>query len=224
MYTDQDKFYLVISKAFDTLSDNQKRAIHDSGGDRIRQAPSSSTYSRQQSYYYQQQQQDDFLNMFFGNNNNNTRRHYDRRRRAQTSETENMTPLIPIILVALLFLFSLLFSFDNEPLYSFRPTQTHVNTRYTKANNIKFYAQPQFDATVNANQFKFKSIERQIESDWLSEVRFHCQREQRRRADLLARAEGFLWGAGRDQKLYKQAEEMKMPNCEEARRLMTRIH
>jgi DnaJ family protein B protein 12 len=214
----------VISKAFDTLSDNQKRAIHDSGGDRIRHTSGGAnyrSYNRQQ--YYQQQQQDDFLNMFFGNNVNR-RNAYDRRRRPTTSETENMTPLIPIILVAFLFLFSILFSFDSEPMYSFRPSQTHTNARFTKTNNIKYYAQPQFETTVKANQFKFKSIERQIESDWLSEVRFQCQREQRRRADLLTRAEGFLWGAGRDQKLYKQAEEMKMPNCDEARRLMTRIH
>ncbi|CAO3618240.1 unnamed protein product [Mucor hiemalis] len=135
-----------------------------------------------------------------------------------------LSQLMPIILIAILGIFALLFSFEGEPLYTFRPAPPNTNLRSTRSNHVNYYVNPKiFDINVKNNMHKFARTERQIESEWLSELSSSCQQEIRHKRNLLAQADGVFFGIGRNEKAYKKAENMKMKYCDEYNRLAKRI-
>jgi DnaJ family protein B protein 12 len=250
---------LVVAKAFDILSDSNKRAIHDEGGDADgSRGRSSATSFHQQQYSYNRRQADDvspedLFNMFFGGGMRSSfgpgfrQQQQQQRFRQQQQQQQrfrqqyarpqqqtrhgdadlagSLSQMMPIILISILAIFALLFSFEGEPLYTFRPSPPNTNMRTTKSNNINYYVNPKtFDSTVKSNIHKFARTERQIETEWLGELRAGCQSEQRHRSNLLAQADGVLFGiVGRNEKAYKKAENMKMKSCDELRRLAPKI-
>lgn len=247
---------IVVAKAFDILSDSNKRAIHDEGGDAdgSRGRSSAASYHQQQYAYNRRSADDvspeDLFNMFFGGGMRNSfgpnmraqqqqqrfrqqqqqQRYRQQYTRQQTRNGEDdlaasLSQLMPLILIAILAIFAVLFSFESEPLYTFRPSPPNTNLRTTRANDINYYVNPKvFDTTVKNNMHKFSRTERQIEKDWLGELRLNCQSEQRHRSNLLNQADGVLFGiVGRNEKAYKKAENMKMTHCEELRRLAPKI-
>lgn len=246
---------LVVAKAFDVLSDSNKRAIHDEGGDLDSRGRSTSYQHQQYAHnrrYTEEVSTEDVFNMFFGGGMRNNfgngfrqqqqqqqryrqqQQRYRQQQRYQRAAGGNgvdidlssgLSQMMPIILISILAIFALLFSFDSEPLYTFRPTTTNTNIRSTKSNNINYYVNPNvFDANVKNNLYKFQRTERQIESEWVGELRAACQSEQRYRANKLAQADGIIFGiVGRDEKAYKEAQNMKMKSCDELRRLLPKI-
>ncbi|KAI9364724.1 hypothetical protein BD770DRAFT_152370 [Pilaira anomala] len=251
-----DEAFKLVAKAFDILSDSNKRAIHDEGGDAdgSRGRSSAASYHQQQYAYNRRSADDvspeDLFNMFFGGGMRNSfgpnmraqqqqqrfrqqqqqQRYRQQYTRQQTRNGEDdlaasLSQMMPLILIAILAIFAVLFSFESEPLYTFRPSPPNTNLRTTRANDINYYVNPKvFDTTVKNNMHKFSRTERQIEKDWLGELRLNCQSEQRHRANLLNQADGVLFGiVGRNEKAYKKAENMKMTHCEELRRLAPKI-
>lgn len=246
----------MVAKAFDILSDSNKRAIHDEGGDADSSRGRSSAASyHQQQYAYNRRSGDDvspedLFNMFFGGGMRNSfgpnmraqqqqqryrqqqqqqrnRQQYTRQqtRNGDDDLAGNLSQMMPIILISILAIFAVLFSFEGDSLYSFHAAPPNTNLRTTRANNIDYYVNPKvFDTTVKNNMHKFSRTERQIETDWVGELRSSCQMEQRRRANLMTQADGVLFGiVGRNEKAYRNAENMKMPYCEELRRLAPKI-
>ncbi|KAI8069800.1 DnaJ domain-containing protein [Gilbertella persicaria] len=252
-----DEAFKLVAKAFDVLSDSNKRAIHDQGGDadNNRARSTASSFYHQPQYAYSRRHgeevsPEDLFNMFFGGGMRNNfgpgfrhqqqfryRQQQQQQRYSRSHQNNNrqqrggddllggLSQFLPIILLFLLAIFAILFSFEGEPTYTFRPSVPNTNLRTTKFNHINYYVNPKvFDTTIKNNKYKFQRTERQIESDWLSELRHGCQQEQRRKANLLAQAEGIMFGiVGRDEKAYKKAQNMKMKNCDELRRLSRKI-
>ncbi|KAI7887675.1 uncharacterized protein EV154DRAFT_520392 [Mucor mucedo] len=248
-----DEAFKLVAKAFDILSDSNKRAIHDEGGDAdgSRGRSSGASYHQQhQQYAYRRQGDDvspeDLFNMFFGGGMRNSfgpnmraqqQQRYRQQQQQQRFRQQHTRPqqpedlvgslsqMMPVILIAILAIFAILFAFEGEPLYTFRPSQTNTNVRNTRANNINYYVNPKvFDTTVKNNMHKFSRTERQIESDWLGELRTSCHSEQRHRDNLMTQADGVLFGiVGRNEKAYKKAANMKLKNCDELRRLSPKI-
>lgn len=243
----------MVAKAFDILSDSNKRAIHDEGGDAdgSRGRSSGASYHQQQQYAYRRQGDDvspeDLFNMFFGGGMRNSfgpnmRAQQQQQRYRQQQQQQrfrqqhtrpqhqedvfgNLSQMMPLILIAVLAIFAILFAFEGEPLYTFRPSPSNTNIRNTRANNINYYVNPKvFDTTVKSNMHKFSRTERQIESDWLGELRTGCHSEQRHRDNLMTQADGVLFGiVGRNEKAYKKAANMKLKSCDELRRLSPKI-
>ncbi|KAI8988100.1 hypothetical protein BDF20DRAFT_910639 [Mycotypha africana] len=254
-----DEAFKLVAKAYDILSDPQKRAIHDEGGDLDNSSRGrSSSYQQYHAYnssYGQDISPEDLFNMFFGGGVRTSnfgpgagyryqqqqfrQRHpfYNNRQQRRQQQYNNhqhqqestfsigmLSQFLPIILLFLLAIFSLIFSFESEPLYTFRPQGSNVQLRSTQANNIKYYVNPKsFAQYVNQNAWKFQRTERQIESAWVDELRLACQQEQRQRANLMAQADGIIFGVGRNEKAYRQAEKMQLKHCEELRRLAPKI-
>lgn len=250
-----DEAFKLVAKAFDILSDSNKRAIHDEGGDAdgSRGRSSASSYHQQQHYAYNRRQgeevsPEDLFNMFFGGGmrsgsfgpgvraqqqryrqqqqqHQRYRQHYARQQAQDADLAGTLSQLMPIILIAILGIFALLFSFEGEPLYTFRPSPPNTNLRSTRSNHVNYYVNPKiFDINVKNNMHKFARTERQIESEWLSELSASCQQEIRHKRNLLAQADGVLFGIiGRNEKAYKKAENMKMKHCDEYNRLAKRI-
>ncbi|OBZ91286.1 DnaJ subfamily B member 14 [Choanephora cucurbitarum] len=255
-----DEAFKLVAKAFDVLSDSNKRAIHDEGGDidNNRGRTSNSYYQPQHTYqrrYTNEVTPEDLFNMFFGGGMRNgfgtgfrqqQQYHQQFRSRQQQSRfgrqqqqqqqqrqyqqayqqhTNGLTQFLPIILLLLVAVFAMLFSFEGEPTYSFRPTPSNTNLRTTQSNHINYYVNPNvFDTTIKNNRYKFKRTEKQIESDWLNELRHACQQEQRHKSNLLSQADGIMFGIiGRNEKAYKKAQNMKLKHCNELRRLSRKI-
>ncbi|GAN08732.1 DnaJ homolog subfamily B member 14-like [Mucor ambiguus] len=247
-----DEAFKLVAKAFDVLSDSNKRAIHDEGGDADSSRGRTSSYHQQhQQYAYNRRHGDevspeDLFNMFFGGGMRNNfgpsfraqqqqqryRQQQQRFRQQQRHQragdgdlSGGLSQMMPIILISILAIFALLFSFEGEPLYTFRPQPPNTNLRSTKSNHINYYVNPKvFDTTVKNNMYKFQRTERQIESEWLGELRAACTQEQRQRANLMAQADGVVFGIiGRNEKAYNKAANMKMKNCDELRRLAPKI-
>lgn len=228
---------LVVAKAFDVLSDSNKRAIHDQGGDaEMSRGRSSGFHSHHHQAYNrryanEEVSPEDLFNMFFGGGgvnfgpgNRAQRRQQQRRYQEDDIGVVGLAQMMPVILLILVAIFALLFSTESEPLYTFYPTTTNNNLRNTKSNHINYYVNPQsFDTQVKNNINRFRRTENQIEMDWLHELRVACQSEQRMRANLLAQADGLMFGIGRNEKAYKKAESMTMEKCEELRRLAPKI-
>ncbi|CEP17378.1 hypothetical protein [Parasitella parasitica] len=247
-----DEAFKLVSKAFDVLSDSNKRAIHDEGGDADTSRGRTSSYHQhhqQHAYnrrYGDEMSPEDLFNMFFGGGMRNNfgpnfreqqqqqryRQQQQRFRQQQRQQrggdgdfSGGLSQMMPIILISILAIFALLFSIDGDPLYTFRPQPPNTSLRSTKPNHINYYVNPKvFDSTVKSNIYKFQRTERQIENEWLGELRAACHQEQRQRANLMAQADGVVFGIiGRNEKAYKKAENMKMKNCEELKRLAPNI-
>ncbi|KAL9556787.1 hypothetical protein MBANPS3_001685 [Mucor bainieri] len=247
-----DEAFKLVAKAFDVLSDSNKRAIHDEGGDADNSRGRTSSYHQQhQQHAYNRRYGDevspeDLFNMFFGGGMRNNfgpsfraqqqqqryRQQQQRFRQQQRHQragdgdlSSNLSQMMPIILISILAIFALLFSFEGEPLYTFRPQPPNTNLRSTKFNHINYYVNPKvFDTTVKNNGYKFQRTEKQIESEWLGELRAACTQEQRHRANLMAQADGVVFGIiGRNENAYNKAANMKMKNCDELRRLAPKI-
>ncbi|KAI8642677.1 hypothetical protein BD408DRAFT_366058 [Parasitella parasitica] len=247
-----DEAFKLVSKAFNVLSDSNKRAIHDEGGDADNSRGRTSSYHQhhqQHAYnrrYGDEVSPEDLFNLFFGGGMRNNfgpnfraqqqqQRHRQQQQRFRQQQRQQrgddgdfsggLSQMMPIILISILAIFALLFSFNGDPLYTFYPQPPNTSLRSTKPNHINYYVNSKiFDSTVKNNMYKFQRTERQIENDWLSELRAACHQEQRQRANLMAQADGVVFGIiGRNEKAYKKAENMKMKSCDELRRLAPKI-
>ncbi|KAI8345360.1 DnaJ domain-containing protein [Blakeslea trispora] len=253
-----DEAFKLVAKAFDVLSDSNKRAIHDEGGDIDNsrgRSSASSYYQSQHTYqrrYAEEVTPEDLFNMFFGSGmrsgfgtgfrqhhsqfrsrqqhqqrSGRQQQQYQRQHQQQYQQhhTNGLSQFLPVILLLLLAIITMLFSFESEPPYSFRPTPPNTNLRTTQSNHINYYVNPKvFDKTIKNNRYKFQKTEKQIESDWLSELRHACQQEQRHKSNLLSQADGIMFGIiGRNEKAYKRAQNMKLKSCNELRRLSRKI-
>jgi curved DNA-binding protein CbpA len=225
----------VVAKAFGVLSDSNKRAIHDEGGDAEMNRGRSSgyqPYQRNGTYNRRGEEvsPEDLFNMFFGGTTAfRPQRHRQQQQRRHYQQEDDiglggLTQMMPIVLLILLAIFALLFSVENEPLYTFYPSTSNTQLRNTKTNHINYYVNPKsFDTQMQNNVLKIKRTERQIESDWLHELRVACQSEQRLRANLLTQADGLMFGIGRNERAYKKAKDMKLEKCDELRRLAPKL-
>lgn len=195
---------IVISKAFNTLSDPNKRAIHDSGGDREdgrRSVPSyRSTYHRRRR---EEVSPEDLFNLFFGRNGprfNQDRytehahfykhqryQQYQRQRQhqrqtQQQQQEDGSMKYFPFIFIILALVLSAMMSSQSEPLYTFQTLSPNTYKRVTSLNQVDYFVNPKtFFPRIGNSHYKLREIERQIELDWVNELARTCQREQRQR-------------------------------------------
>ncbi|KAI8982632.1 hypothetical protein BDB01DRAFT_793479 [Pilobolus umbonatus] len=177
---------------------------------------------------------EDLFNMFFGSgmrtsfNSQDTfrqRQDFLRQQQRRQQQTDNsILPFIPLILIGVLAIVAALFSIEGDPVYSFQPSPPLSSYRTTKSNYIPYYVNPSVFNDIKKNPFKFNKLERQIELDYLGELRSRCQQEQRYRSNLLAEADGILFGiVGRNEKAYKEAQRYEMKNCDQLKKLAGKI-
>ncbi|CEG82157.1 hypothetical protein RMATCC62417_16273 [Rhizopus microsporus] len=198
-----DEAFKLISKAFNTLSDPNKRAIHDSGGDREdgrRSTPSyRSTYHRRRR---EEVSPEDLFNLFFGRNGprfNQDRytdhahfykhqryqqyqRQRQHQRQRQQQQEDGSMKYFPFIFIILALVLSAMMSSQSEPLYTFQTLSPNTYKRVTSLNQVDYFVNPKtFFPRIGNSHYKLREIERQIELDWVNELARTCQREQRQR-------------------------------------------
>ncbi|KAG7461760.1 hypothetical protein MATL_G00194540 [Megalops atlanticus] len=172
---------------------------------------------------------EDLFNMFFGggfpstaahtysngrarysqHHPNHTRRERQEERDGGFSMFIQLMPVLVLILVSILS--HLMVSTPPYSLYS-RPSTGHNVKRQTENLRVNYYVTREFKSEYKGADLK--KIEKDVEEEYISNVRNNCWKERQTKTDLLYAARVY-----RDDRLRRKAELMTMDNCKELDRL-----
>ncbi|CAL8331630.1 unnamed protein product [Lota lota] len=170
---------------------------------------------------------EDLFNMFFGGGFPSSSTHTFTNGRARYSQQTAQRPereeradggfstfiqLMPILVLILVPILSqLMVSTPPYSLYS-RPSTGQTVKRQTENLHVDYYVTRDFRSEFKGS--KLHNIEKNVEEDYVSNVRNNCWKERQTKTDLLYAAKVY-----RDDRMRKKAELMTMDNCRELDRL-----
>jgi len=205
-----------IGHAFGVLNDEDKRKQYDQYGEDM--AP-----QRTERHRYRQREfegdisPEDLFNMFFGggfpNGNvyvHRTRNHHHQQQHHDGQQTTSMYPLIQILPILMIILFSFLTSFlVPEPIYSFQQTSQYRYPLNTRRWNVQYFVK---DTSIKDKYSpdEFADIERKIEREFIETLQLRCYRERQYKAELLQQAR--LWG---NMEMKRRAERYHAESCQQ---------
>jgi len=205
-----------IGNAFGVLNDEEKRRKYDQYGEDLAPTRSESTRSyRRHREFEGDISPEDLFNMFFGggfpNGNvyvHRTRNHHQQQHHEQ--QTTSMYPLVQILPILMIILFSFLTSFlVPEPVYSFQQTSQYRYPFNTRRWSVKYYVK---DVHIKEKYSpdEFADIERKIEREFIETLQLRCYRERQYKAELLQQAR--LWG---NMEMKRRAERYNAESCQQ---------
>uniref|UniRef100_A0A6Q2X7B2 DnaJ homolog subfamily B member 14 n=1 Tax=Esox lucius TaxID=8010 RepID=A0A6Q2X7B2_ESOLU len=213
-----------IGNAYAVLSNPDKRRQYDlTGGEE----PTSPGHAHGQGFDFHRGFEaditpEDLFNMFFGggfpSSKTPTRKHRTQRRVSDLlfvvvqggfSMFIQLMPIVVLILVSILS--QLMVSTPPYSLYS-RPSTGQTIRRQTENLHVDYYVSRDFKSEYKGSNLQ--KIEKNVEEDYVSNVRNNCWKERQTKTDLLYAAKVY-----RDDRLRKKAELMTMDNCRELERL-----
>ncbi|XP_071974547.1 dnaJ homolog subfamily B member 14 [Engystomops pustulosus] len=118
--------------------------------------------------------------------------------------------LLPIIVLILVSLLSQLLV--SNPPYSLYPRSGQTIKRVTENLRVSYYVSKDFQSEYSG--LLLQKLEKNIEEDYVANVRNNCWRERQQKADLMHAAKVY-----RDNRLKVKAESISMDNCKELERL-----
>lgn len=216
--------FKAIGKAFATLSDADKRKKYDLYGP---EEETSSRSSSNSNYYETEVSPEELFNMFFGGGfpSNNLYRHRDNvyrqhshhhhnnrnayhfQRQEHVSNDASYTLLLQLAPILLLVFLSILSSFlVSEPMYSLQQSDKYSISKKTSNLNIPYYMKKDY---VLDGRAELRRIERQVEEEFISNLRNNCWRERSYKENMLWKARNYA-----DAKLYDKASKMETPSCD----------
>ncbi|XP_034044416.1 dnaJ homolog subfamily B member 14 [Thalassophryne amazonica] len=167
---------------------------------------------------------EDLFNMFFGGNfpssHSNGRTNYSQQTDYRQERTEErgdggfsmfiqLMPIVVLILVSVLS--QMMVSPPPYSLYS-RPSTGQTIKRRTENLHVEYYVTRGFKSEHKGSALQ--QIEKNVEEDYVTNVRNNCWKERQTKTDLLYAAKVY-----RDDRMRKRAELMTMDNCREFDRL-----
>lgn len=171
---------------------------------------------------------EDLFNMFFGggfpsssphtfSNGRASYSHQTDYRQERTDERGDggfsmfiqLMPIVVLILVSILS--QMMVSPPPYSLYS-RPSTGQTIKRQTENLNVDYYVTRDFKSEYKGSALQ--QIEKNVEEDYVSNVRNNCWKERQTKTDLLYASKVY-----RDDRMRKKAELMTMDNCKELDRL-----
>ncbi|KAM9313756.1 dnaJ homolog subfamily B member 14 [Pholidichthys leucotaenia] len=219
-----------IGNAYAILSNPDKRQQYDlTGGEEV----SSPSHPRGRGFDFNGGFEaditpEDLFNMFFGagfpssttHTFTNGRTSYSRHTDYQQERTEErgdggfsmfiqLMPIIVLILVSVLS--QMMVSPPPYSLYS-KPSTGQTIKRQTENLRVDYYVTRDFKSEFKGSALQ--QIEKNVEEDYVTNVRNNCWKERQTQADLLYAAKVY-----RDDRMRKKAELMTMDNCKELDRL-----
>ncbi|XP_017276279.1 dnaJ homolog subfamily B member 14 [Kryptolebias marmoratus] len=218
-----------IGNAYAVLSNPDKRRQYDlTGGEE----PSSPSQSHRGFNFHRGFEADitpeDLFNMFFGGsfpssnthtftNGRTSYSHQTDYRQERTEERGDggfsmfiqLMPVVVLILVSILS--QMMVSPPPYSLYS-RPSTGQTVKRQTQNLRVDYYVTRDFQSEFKHSAVQ--QIEKNVEEDYVTNVRNNCWKERQTKTDLLYAAKVY-----RDDRMRKKAELMTMDNCKELDRL-----
>ncbi|XP_047435442.1 dnaJ homolog subfamily B member 14 [Mugil cephalus] len=219
-----------IGNAYAVLSNSDKRRQYDlTGGEE----PSSPSHSHGGGFDFHRGFEaditpEDLFNMFFGggfpsssahtftNGRTSYSQHTDyRQERTEERGDGGFSMFIQLMPIVVLILVSILSQMMVSPppysLYS-RPSTGQTVKRQTENLRVDYYVTRDFKSEFKG--LALQQIEKNVEEDYVSNVRNNCWKERQTKTDLLYAAKVY-----RDDRMRKKAELMTMDNCRELDRL-----
>ncbi|KAK0133187.1 DnaJ subfamily B member 14 [Merluccius polli] len=218
-----------IGNAYAVLSNPDKRRQYDvTGGEE----PSSPGHAQAGGFDFHRGFEgditpEDLFNMFFGGGFPSSNTHTFTNGRARYSQQTDqrhereergdggfstVIQLMPILVLILVPILSqLMVSTPPYSLYS-RPSTGQTVKRQTENLRVDYYVTRDFRSEFKGS--KLHNIEKNVEEDYVSNVRNNCWKERQTKTDLLYAAKVY-----RDDRMRKKAELMTMDNCRELDRL-----
>ncbi|XP_060941810.1 dnaJ homolog subfamily B member 14 [Limanda limanda] len=219
-----------IGNAYAVLSNPDKRRQYDvTGGEE----PSPPGHSHGAGFDFHRGFEaditpEDLFNMFFGggfpssstHTFTNGRTTFSQQTDARQERTEErgdggfsmfiqLMPIVVLILVSILS--QMLVSPQAYSLYS-RPSTGQTLKRQTENLRVDFYVSRDFKSEFKGSALH--QIEKNVEEDYVANVRNNCWKERQTKTDLLYAAKVY-----RDDRMRKKAELLTMDNCKELDRL-----
>ncbi|XP_071768008.1 dnaJ homolog subfamily B member 14 [Centroberyx gerrardi] len=219
-----------IGNAYAVLSNPDKRRQYDlTGGEE----PSSPGHAHGGGFDFHRGFEaditpEDLFNMFFGGGFPSSSAHAFTNGRARYSQQTDqrqeraeergdggfsmfiqLMPIVVLILVSILS--QLMVSTPPYSLYS-RPSTGQTVKRQTENLHVDYYVTRDFKLEYKGSALQ--KIEKNVEEDYVSNVRNNCWKERQTKTDLLYAAKVY-----RDDRMRKKAELMTMDNCRELDRL-----
>ncbi|KAJ3299331.1 hypothetical protein HK104_009356 [Borealophlyctis nickersoniae] len=173
---------------------------------------------------------EDLFNMFFGDIAGTGLRSYTAapgfrtysfnagggRRRPQQAQPESVVyqiiHMLPLLLLFFLYLSGSLFGGDDEPSFAWDRTGSYNLRQQTSERKIPFYVEPgRAWNKISQNAAKLEKFEKGVEYQYRRHLQYECSREQQIKRHRIAQAQGWF---GVDEARLKQAQNMKLPNCE----------
>ena len=207
--------FKAIGKAFATLSDEDKRKKYDLYGPE----EDSSSRSSHQPYYESEVSPEELFNMFFGggfpsnniyrqrHNHQHSRNAYHFQRQENVSNDASYTLLLQLAPILLLVFLSILSSFlVGEPMYNLQHSDKYPVSRKTSNLNIPYFLRKDYHME---SRTELRRIERQVEEEFVSNLRNSCWRERSYKENMLWKARNYA-----DARLYDRASKMETPSCD----------
>ncbi|CAN2388945.1 homolog [Pristimantis euphronides] len=172
---------------------------------------------------------EDLFNMFFGGGfpsanvrtfsngrptcNHHQHQHHSGHEREDERGDGGFSMLIQLLPIIVLILVSLLSQLlvSTAP-YSLYPRSGQTIKRATENLHVHYYVSKDFQSEYSG--MLLQKLEKNIEEDYVANVRNNCWRERQQKADLIHAAKVY-----RDNRLKVKAESISMDNCKELQRL-----
>ncbi|GFY37435.1 dnaJ homolog subfamily B member 1 [Trichonephila inaurata madagascariensis] len=206
--------FKAIGNAFAVLTDPVKRKRYDTYG--LEAMQTTESYPTQERYYYAHSFEGDMtaeeiFNMFFNGPATYVRRGSRWQRypshQAHTHEVNNRSTLLQALPLLLMVLVSLLSSmFVSDPAFSLTRTSKYYYERRTNNLDVPYYVKENF---LQNYKNTLPKIERQVEDEYIMQVRTSCFRERNYKENMIWRAKHF-----KDITLETKARDLRTPSCD----------
>lgn len=223
--------FKAVGNAVAVLTDPEKRKQYDLYGsdeDRLSSHSHHHTYTRG---FEADATAEELFNMFFGGGftgsnvyvrrggrwqrqtaSSQAHQEHHHNQREQQSNYTAFIQLLPILLAILLSMASSLFI--SDPAYSLQSSAKYPVLRKTHNLNIPYYVKDNFHLEY---QGSVKRLEMSVEEDYIQTLKHACYREKSYKESMIWKARNFG-----DQELYHNAQNIKMPSCEQLQNLRGR--
>nr|XP_004413182.2 PREDICTED: dnaJ homolog subfamily B member 12 isoform X2 [Odobenus rosmarus divergens] len=224
--------FKAIGTAYAVLSNPEKRKQYDQFGDDKSQA---ARHGHGHGDFHRGFEADispeDLFNMFFGGGfpssnvhvYSNGRMRYTYQQRQDRRENQGdgglgvFVQLLPILILIVVSALSQLMV--SSPPYSLspRPSVGHVHRRVTDHLNVVYYVADTFSKEYTGSSLK--TVERNVEDDYIANLRNNCWKEKQQKEGLLYRARYFG-----DTDMYHKAQRMGTPSCNRLSEVQASLH
>uniref|UniRef100_A0A3B5KIJ4 DnaJ heat shock protein family (Hsp40) member B12a n=1 Tax=Takifugu rubripes TaxID=31033 RepID=A0A3B5KIJ4_TAKRU len=216
--------FKAIGNAYAVLSNHEKRKQYDQYGEE------RSNPSRHRRDFEADISPEDLFNMFFGGGfpssnvhvYRNGRMHFAHHNRQERREQQRdgglalFFQLMPILILIIVSALSQLMVTQPPYSLSYHPSTGHIHKRHTSHLKVPFYVGDRFNEEFSGNNLK--NVERNVEEDYISNLRNNCWKEKQQKEGLLYRARYFG-----DSDLYKKAQRMTTPSCSRLSEVQTML-
>lgn len=214
--------FKAIGNAFAVLSDEGKRSKYDTYGPEMEEINHRRHTHRNE--FEADISPEELFNMFFGggfpssnvyaHHTHSRRQHRHYHPRENVSNDSGFTLLLQLSPILLLVFLSLLSSwFVSDPLYSIHKSGKYNTERTTSNLRVNYYVKSDFKVDFKGD---LRRIERNVEEEYISNLRQNCWRERSYKENLLWRARNHA-----DARLYEKAQNHPTPSCDRLQSIYT---